>query len=294
VKRIITNEEVELACLPIIKSIPKDELGFGGPSFYGVPRGGIAPAYMLAGLTDGSVADHPKKADYIIDDLIDSGSTRDRYAKLYPDTPFITLFEKTDPMEWLVFPWEVTEQGHDTSAEDIPSRFLEFIGEDLNRDGLKETPKRMIKAWKEIFSGYEQNPSDVIKTFESDGYDQIVLLRDIELYSMCEHHALPFVGRAHVAYIPGGKVIGISKLARLIDIFSKRLQIQERIGDQVTSILMNELNAQGAACIIEADHFCIRMRGVGKQHSTMVTSSMKGVFLTKPEARSELLSLIRS
>lgn len=287
-KRIITNEEVQERCFDISKRLPANA------TFYGVPRGGIPPAYLLSGLTDGFVTNTPSKADYIIDDLIDSGSTQKRYAKLYPDTPFIALFEKTDPMEWLVFPWEVTDSGHDTSAEDIPSRFLEFIGEDLNRDGLKETPKRMIKAWKEIFSGYEQNPSDVIKTFESDGYDQIVLLRDIELYSMCEHHALPFVGRAHVAYIPGGKVIGISKLARLIDIFSKRLQIQERIGDQVTSILMNELNAQGAACIIEADHFCIRMRGVGKQHSTMVTSSMKGVFLTKPEARSELLSLIRS
>ncbi len=287
-KRIITNEEVDFRGNQIAERLES------GMAFYGVPRGGIAPAYLIAGVTQGSIVNTPSKADYIIDDLIDSGSTRDRYTKLYPTTPFIALFEKTDPMEWLVFPWEITDSGRDVSAEDIPSRFLEFIGEDLTRDGLKETPKRMIKAWKEIFSGYEQNPSDVIKTFESDGYDQIVLLRDIELYSMCEHHALPFVGRAHVAYIPGGRVIGISKLARLIDIFSKRLQIQERIGDQVTSILMNELNAQGAACIIEADHFCIRMRGVGKQHSTMVTSSMKGVFLTKPEARSELLSLIRS
>lgn len=171
---------------------------------------------------------------------------------------------------------------------------LGFIGDDPEREGLQETPARIMRAWAEIFSGYSKDPKDVIKTFESDGYNQIVLLRDIELYSMCEHHILPFVGRAHVAYIPGGRVIGISKLARLVDIFSKRLQIQERIGEQVTSILMNDLKAQGAACIIEADHFCIRMRGVGKQHSTMVTSSMKGVFMDKAAARQELMSLIHN
>lgn len=171
---------------------------------------------------------------------------------------------------------------------------LAYIGDDPTREGLLETPERVLRSWKELFSGYSEDPLDVIKTFESGGYDQIVVLRDIELYSMCEHHMLPFVGKAHVAYIPGGRVIGISKLARLVDIFAKRLQIQERLGDQVTTILMDELKAQGAACIIEADHFCIRMRGVRKQHSTMVTSSMKGCFLTKPEARAELMSLIRN
>lgn len=178
--------------------------------------------------------------------------------------------------------------------EKMVKHILEYLGEDPNREGLVETPKRIVKSWGELFSGYDSDPLEVVKTFESDGYDQIVLLRDIEMYSMCEHHMLPFVGKAHIAYIPGGRVIGISKLARLLDIFSKRLQIQERIGDQVTDILMKELKAVGAACIIEADHFCIRMRGVGKQHSTMITSSMKGVFLSKPEARLELMSLISS
>jgi len=135
--------------------------------------------------------------------------------------------------------------------EKLVKKILEHIGEDPNREGLYETPLRVMKSWKTIFSGYNQDPLDVIKTFASDGYDQIVLLRDIEMYSMCEHHMLPFVGRAHVAYIPGERVIGISKLARLVDIFSKRLQIQERIGEQVTNILMTELKAQGAACIID-------------------------------------------
>lgn len=169
---------------------------------------------------------------------------------------------------------------------------LQYIGEDPNREGLLETPARIVRSWKEIFHGYEQNPADLLKTFDSDGYDQIILLKDIEMYSMCEHHLLPFFGKAHVAYIPRDRVLGISKLARLVDVFARRMQIQERIGEQVTSALMKELNPLGAACIIEAVHMCMRMRGCSKQNSTMVTSSLKGVFLEKAEARSELMGLI--
>ena len=118
---------------------------------------------------------------------------------------------------------------------------LEFIGEDSNREGLKKTPDRVIKMWKEIFAGYKQNSKDLFTTFEKGNYDQIVILKDIELYSMCEHHMLPFFGKAHVAYLPGDKVIGISKLARLLDVYARRLQIQERIGNQVTADLMRFL-----------------------------------------------------
>jgi GTP cyclohydrolase I len=121
----------------------------------------------------------------------------------------------------------------------------------------------------------------------------MVLLKDIEMFSTCEHHWLPFFGKAHIAYIPGTKLVGISKLARLLDIFARRLQIQERIGDQVTTAIMELLEPKGAACIIEAQHFCMKARGVEKQNSIMVTSSMKGVFLSKPEAKQELLSLIK-
>jgi len=132
-------------------------------------------------------------------------------------------------------------------------------------------------------------------TFSADGYDQIILLKDIELYSMCEHHMLPFFGKAHVAYIPhpDKKIVGISKLARLVDIYARRLQIQERIGEQVTSALMKYLEPQGAACIIEAVHMCMRMRGVAKQQSIMCTSSLKGAFFTSAGARIELMSLIK-
>jgi GTP cyclohydrolase I len=170
---------------------------------------------------------------------------------------------------------------------------LLFIGEDPKREGLLKTPERVEKAWNEIFAGYKKDPKDLLTTFDSDGCDQVVLLKDIELFSMCEHHLLPFFGVAHVAYIPNKKVIGISKLARLLDIYARRAQIQERIGEQVTTALMEHLSPKGAACIIEATHMCMRMRGVSKQHSTMVTSSMKGVFFTDSAARSELMQLIK-
>ena len=172
---------------------------------------------------------------------------------------------------------------------------LLHIGEDPSREGLKETPDRIIRSWDELYKGYSQDPKDIMTTFSADGYDQIILLKDIELYSMCEHHMLPFFGKAHVAYIPhpDKKIVGISKLARLVDIYARRLQIQERIGEQVTSTLMELLEAQGAACIIEATHMCMRMRGVAKQQSVMCTSSLRGAFFDSAGARIELMGLIK-
>jgi GTP cyclohydrolase IA len=181
------------------------------------------------------------------------------------------------------------------SAKLLIRQQLSFIGEDPDREGIKDTPRRIVKMWGEIFKGYEQRPEDVLTVFSADGYDQMILLKDIELYSMCEHHMVPFYGKAHIAYLPDpeGKIVGISKLARLLDIYAKRMQIQERIGDQVTTALMNLLQPKGAACVIEATHMCMRMRGVEKQNSVMVTSSMKGVFLTDSAAKDELMTLIK-
>lgn len=170
---------------------------------------------------------------------------------------------------------------------------ISYIGDHPKREGLRETPERIIRAWGEIFSGYGKDPQELFKTFDSAGYDEIVLLKDAELYSMCEHHMLPFYGKAHIAYIPNDKVIGISKLARLLDIYAKRLQIQERIGQQVVADLMTYLNAKGAACIIEATHLCMRMRGVKKQNSVMTTSSVDGAFYNDHRARYELMNLIK-
>lgn len=172
---------------------------------------------------------------------------------------------------------------------------LQAIGEDPSREGLRDTPKRVVKMWDEIFAGYNQKPEDFLTTFAADGSDQIILLKDIEMYSTCEHHMAVFFGKAHVAYLPDpkGKIVGISKLARLVDMYAKRLQIQERIGEQVATALMTYLRPLGAACIIEATHMCMRMRGVEKQNSVMVTSSMKGTFLTDASAKDELMKLIK-
>lgn len=177
-------------------------------------------------------------------------------------------------------------------SESLVKALIEFIGDDPNREGLRETPHRVIKSFEELYAGYGKDPRSVLKTFEAGTYDQIILLKGIELYSTCEHHLQPFVGQAHIAYIPRRRVIGISKLARLLEIYARRLQIQERIGEQVTHALMEVLRPRGAACVIEARHFCMCARGVNKQNSLMVTSSLKGVFLKEPEARAELMRLI--
>lgn len=177
------------------------------------------------------------------------------------------------------------------------AEILNYLGENEEREGLKDTPLRVLKSWERIYGGYLEEISDLFTTFEEDDvvpHNQIILLRDIEFYSTCEHHMLPFVGKAHVAYIPNRKVVGISKLARIVEHFSRRLQIQERIGNQVTKALMEHLEAKAAACIIESKHFCMTCRGVEKQNSVMVTSSLRGVFLEKQESRQELLALIKS
>ena len=176
--------------------------------------------------------------------------------------------------------------------EEVFKEIFNLIGDNPEREGLIDTPRRVVKSWTELYKGYNQKAEDILTVFSSDGYDQIVLLKDIEVYSMCEHHMLPFVGKAHVAYIPNEKIVGISKLARLVDMYARRLQIQERIGQQVTDDLMRLLNPKGAACIIEAQHLCMLMRGVNKQNSVMVTSSLRGVFLQNSTSRQELMNLI--
>lgn len=187
--------------------------------------------------------------------------------------------------------------GDKEKVKEALTEVLKYLGENTDREGLRDTPERIIKSWDRIFGGYLQDPEDMFTTFEEDDvipHNQIILLKDIEFYSTCEHHFLPFVGKAHVAYIPNKKVVGISKLARIVEVYSRRLQIQERIGNQVTKALMDNLEAKAAACIIESKHFCMTCRGVEKQNSVMVTSSLRGTFLEKIESRQELLSLIKS
>jgi len=183
-----------------------------------------------------------------------------------------------------------------TEAIDAVAKLLSYLeGEDSGREGLETTPDRVIDSWDEIFSGYGKNPEEVLaSTFNGEGFDGIVLLRDIEFHSTCEHHLQPFKGRAHVAYIPTDRIVGISKLARIVDLHARRLQNQERITKGVADDLERYLKPLGSAVIIEAAHGCMQCRGVLKQNSIMTTSAMRGVFYDKSEARTELMQLIRS
>ena len=175
------------------------------------------------------------------------------------------------------------------------STLLQYIEGDNSREGLVDTPKRVIESFEEIFSGYKMDASDVLSsTFNGEGYDGIVLLRNIEFHSTCEHHLQPFKGRAHVAYIPTDRIVGISKLARIVDLHSRRLQNQERITQGVADDIESNLNPLGCAVIVEAAHGCMQCRGVRKQNSVMTTSAMRGVFFDKKEARTELMQLIQS
>lgn len=257
------------------------------PRIYGVPRGGVYAA-MLTGLP---IAEDPRTADVIVDDLVDSGNTRVKWVT-ETGKPFEVLFHKESPDQWVVFPWEAAVG--ETGPEDAVVRLLQFIGEDPKREGLVETPKRVLKAWTELTEGYKVSVSEVLaKDFESDGYDEMVVLRGIPFHSTCEHHLLPFYGVASVGYIPGKRVVGLSKLARLVDAFARRLQIQERLTKQVVEALVSHLSPLGAGCVIRATHSCMSCRGVKKPGAEMVTASLWGAFKETPEARAEFLDHCR-
>ena len=179
-------------------------------------------------------------------------------------------------------------------AEDNVRGMLRFLGEDVDREGLQETPARVVRAWAEHFSGYAQDPAEYLaKTFEEvDGYDQLVLVSDIELFSHCEHHMVPFVGKAHVAYIPDGRVVGLSKVARVVDVFAKRLQVQEKLTKQISDAIETHLRPQGVAVILQCQHFCMCYRGVKKPGSWTTTSNLHGIFLKDAASRMELFTLI--
>jgi GTP cyclohydrolase I len=172
---------------------------------------------------------------------------------------------------------------------------LASLGEDPARDGLLKTPERMEKSLRWLTSGYEMDVRDVIgdALFEED-YDNMVLVRDIEFYSMCEHHMLPFFGRAHVAYLPHGRIVGLSKIPRIVEVFARRLQVQERLTDQIADALMEVLQPHGVGVLIEASHLCMMMRGVEKQNSRTVTSALRGAFRDDPATRAEFLQLVHS
>jgi GTP cyclohydrolase IA len=181
------------------------------------------------------------------------------------------------------------------SFEELAREMLIRLGEDPAREGLVRTPDRMHRAYEYLTKGYREDPDTLLKkALFTVNYDEMVIVKDIEMFSLCEHHLLPFFGKVHVAYIPNGKVIGLSKLPRLIEIFARRLQIQERLTTQIAETIQKAIEPQGVGVVIEARHLCMMMRGVEKQHSAAVTSSMLGCFRDEEETRTEFLSLIRS
>jgi GTP cyclohydrolase I len=181
------------------------------------------------------------------------------------------------------------------STQEIYAELLARLGEDPTRDGLLKTPERVEKSMDFLTQGYTQSVDEVLHDalFDVD-YDEMVMVRDIEFYSMCEHHMLPFFGKAHIAYIPNGKVVGLSKLPRIVDVFARRLQVQERLTTEISEAIEKAIRPQGVGVVIEAQHLCMMMRGVEKQSSLTVTSSLRGVFKTQMQTREEFLTLVKS
>lgn len=262
-----------------------------------VPRGGVPVAYMLQGLLPDmiTVTSDPANADVFVDDLIDSGATMIRFQEQYPGKPMFSLINKKteNRNDWVVFPWEETQEA---GIEDHITRLLQYVGEDSRREGLLETPKRVAKAWKHWCSGYGQDPASLLKTFNdgAEGCDQMVVRKDIPIYSHCEHHLAAIIGKCTIAYIPNGKVVGLSKLDRLANLFARRLQVQERLTNQIADALMDNLQPLGVGVWLSARHLCVESRGVQHVNSETITSALRGVFKTEPSARAEFLALARS
>ena len=189
------------------------------------------------------------------------------------------------------------EHYDDECTKSLSSNYKEVIenlGEDPNREGLLKTPERVGKAMQFLTQGYDQNPQEILKSaMFAEKYDEMVIVKDIELYSLCEHHMLPFFGKCHIAYIPNGHIVGLSKFPRMVDAFSRRLQVQERLTDQIRDCLQETLNPQGVAVCIEAQHLCMQMRGVQKQNSTTTTSAFSGAFMEEDITRQEFMSLVK-
>ena len=190
--------------------------------------------------------------------------------------------------------WQETLEAAPRDLKTLAREMLQALGEDPEREGLAKTPDRVAKALKELTAGYTQDIDRILNGARfTERYDEVVLVKNIDFYSLCEHHPLPFFGRCHVGYLPNGRIIGLSKIPRLVDCFARRLQVQERLTNQIAETLQERLQPQGVAVVMEARHLCMMMRGVAKQNSTMVTSAMLGRFRTDPKTRSEFFALIK-
>ena len=248
---------------------------------FGVPKNGM----IVASFFGCKNVYNPEDADIIVDDIIDSGKTKKKYRKMFPKKKFIVLFEKDKKGTWINFPYE---KNSESDYQDLVVRLLQVIGEDPNREGLLDTPRRYLDAFKEFLSPPEFN----MTTFAVENTDEMIVQLDIPFYSFCEHHVLPFFGKGYIAYVPNKKIVGLSKLARTLEMFSRRLQNQERITNQVAQYLQANLKAKGVAVVLKARHMCMEMRGVKTSDTHTVTSKLLGSFKSDERTRAEFLNLI--
>ncbi|MBQ3349192.1 MAG: GTP cyclohydrolase I FolE [Thermoguttaceae bacterium] len=293
----ITHEVYRQDIETVVQKIKAAGIQYSGA--YGIPRGGTYPASMIARLLNIEQVYDPDKitpSTLIVDDLVDSGKTLSSFpnndkAAIYVKNgheDLCTYYALSVGDEWVVFPDEGI-----TTVEDNCARILQYIGEDISREGLVETPARMKRAYDEIFAGYKMNPDDVCKTFVDGACKEPVMLKDCEYYSTCEHHFFPFFGKISIAYIPNGKVIGVSKLARLVDCFSKRMQIQERMTAQIAETIERLIQPAGVFVYCTGKHFCMTSRGVKKQEAEMITMSYRGAYSDHTK-REEILKIFTS
>ena len=281
IKKYLTWDDFFELLIPVQDKITPDDIVFG------IPKGGM----IVSNFLECKKTHDPNEATVIVDDIVDSGRTKKLHTENFPKARFITVVDKqvgTKYDGYIVFPWEEAEE----DAEHTVAKMIEHLGDNPTREGLLDTPKRVVKSWKTLYGGYNQKPEEVLKTNFSVACDEMIISKDIEFYSTCEHHMLPFFGKAHIAYIPRSNVVGLSKLSRLLEVYARRLQIQERLTNQIADGIMNVMNPLGAGVIIEAKHFCMVCRGVQKKNSTMITSAIRGLFKSA-EVKNEFHNLCK-
>ena len=254
---------------------------------FGIPRGGIHIAQLLVQFNGCALANHPDDAEYIVDDIVDSGRTMIEWQNKHPEHRFWAAYDSG--AEWIEFPWE----RHDTvpSDEDAATPLLQSLEIDLSAQGTADTPARMVRSLREMTSGYHEDPKTILEKRFDATYDEMILVRDIDFYSLCEHHVLPFHGTVTVGYIPGaGGVVGLSKVGRLVQCFAKRLQLQERLTTQIAYAMQWCLEPLGVGVVVKASHLCMAMRGA-KLPAEMLTSCLLDRMRGDLAVREEFMSL---
>ena len=296
-KTVLNHADIATLSHSVREAITASNMQF--KKCFPIPRGGVSAAYSIYDAACPFViVNSPEEADFFIDDIIDSGETMKRYCDDYPGKLFFALIDKLNgeyANEWIVFPWEVTNKGTDESATDIVTRLLQYVGEDPERGGLLDTPKRVLKAWDHWCGGYKIDVTSLLKTFKdgAENCDEMVV-RVVPFYSHCEHHMAAIIGHAVVAYIPNEKIVGLSKIDRVVDAFARRLQVQERLTNQIAEAIMENLQPKGVGVWINARHLCIESRGVCNTNSDTDTLALRGVFKEDARTRAEFIAVART